>query len=165
MRKRIVILLVLAVFIGLGGLVLSFVLRSPSEPKIQMTFAGRTTTPNPFGPAAFRLLATKDCSIFVRRIHVQVQINSGWTNVYAGYVGEARRLRAGSHAEVYAEWPEGKTWRAGIDFGTELKGLSLLRAQIREAWLIHSFSNWTGKPWGGGRWGGDYKLFSDEIKP
>jgi len=40
----------------------------------------------------------------------------------------------------------------------------LLKAQLREAWKIKSFSNWTGKAWGGGRYSGSYELFSEVVQ-
>lgn len=44
-----------------------------------------------------------------------------------------------------------------------MHGLPLLKARLREAWLTKGFSNWTGKPWGGGRWSGAYEIYSEEI--
>ena len=50
-----------------------------------------------------------------------------------------------------------------LRYGTEMKGVPLIKAQLREAWLNRSLSNWTGKAWGGGRWSGANELFSDEF--
>jgi hypothetical protein len=66
--------------------------------------------------------------------------------------------------ELCVERPEAETWRVYIRYGKEIRGFSLLKAQLQEAWKIKSFSNWTGKAWGGGRFRGSYELFSEEIK-
>jgi len=79
------------------------------------------------------------------------------------YRGEIWRLKSGVAREVCVERPQACIWRAYVRYGTEMKGASLMKAQLREAWKIRSFSNWTGKAWGGGRWSGAYELFSDEF--
>jgi hypothetical protein len=44
-----------------------------------------------------------------------------------------------------------------------MRGLPLWLAQIREAWILRSFTNWTGKAWGGGHYRGQFMLFSDKF--
>ena len=77
--------------------------------------------------------------------------------------GEIWRLKSGVTREVCVERPEAAMWRAYLRYGTEMKGAPLIKAQLREAWLKRSLSNWTGKAWGGGRWSGAHELFSDEF--
>jgi hypothetical protein len=106
---------------------------------------------------------SKGTSIFLLATGVQVPTPSGWQMVSEEYRGEIWRLKPGVAREVCVERPEAGRWRAYIRYGTEMKGLPLITAQLREAWLSRSLSNWTGKAWGGGRWSGTYELFSDEI--
>jgi hypothetical protein len=94
---------------------------------------------------------------------VQFRTPSGWKSEAEEYRGEIWRLKAGIPREVCVERSRSETWRAYVRYGTEMKGPSLLRAQLREAWILRSFSNWTGKPWGGGRWSGSYEVFSEEV--
>jgi hypothetical protein len=51
----------------------------------------------------------------------------------------------------------------GRQVATEIKGLSLFKARLREAWILRSYSNWTGKAWGGGRCSGSCEVFSEEV--
>jgi hypothetical protein len=111
----------------------------------------------------FHVTCTQDTSIFVRETGVQVPTPSGWQTCIEDSRGEIWRLKPGVAREVCVERPQAAMWRACIRFGTEMKGASLLKAQLREAWLTRSFSNWTGKAWGGGRFSGTYELFSDPI--
>jgi len=113
--------------------------------------------------AEFDVASSLDTSIFVLATGVQVHTPSGWQMLSEDYRGEIWRLKSGVAREVCVEQPEGQTWRAYIRFGTEMKATSLLKAQIKEAWNIRSFSNWTGRAWGGGRWSGRHELFSDEV--
>ena len=118
---------------------------------------------DPRNRVEFRVSSTQDTSIFVLATGVQVRTPSGWKTEAEEYRGEIWRLKAGILREVCAERLPSETWRAYVRYGTEMKGPSLLRAQLREAWVLRSFSNWTGKPWGGGRWSGSYELFSEEV--
>src|SRR5215472_3484698 len=95
--------------------------------------------------AEFDIASSQDTSIFVLATGVQVHTPSGWQMLSEDYRGEIWRLKSGVAREVCVEQPEGQTWRAYIRFGTEMKGTSLLKAQIKEAWNIRSFSNWTGR--------------------
>jgi len=79
------------------------------------------------------------------------------------YRGEIWRLKSGVAREVCVERPEAAMWRAYLRYGTEMKGAPLIKAQLREAWLKRSLSNWTGKAWSGGRWSGAHELFSDQF--
>jgi len=111
----------------------------------------------------FHVDCSRDTSIFVLATGVQVHGSSGWQTVYEESRGDIWRLKSGIVREVCVERPESNSWRAFIRYGTEMRGWSLLRAQLKEAWILHSFSNWNGKPWGGGRWSGAFELFSDEV--
>lgn len=111
----------------------------------------------------FRLSCTQDTSIFVLATGVQVATASGWKTELEEYRAEIWRLQAGDAREVCVERAPSETWRAYVRYGTEMTGLPLLRAKLREAWILRSFSNWNGKPWGGGRWSGSYELFSEEV--
>lgn len=118
---------------------------------------------DPRSRVEFRVSSTQDVSIFVWATGVQVQTQSRWKTEAQEYRGEIWRLKAGTQKEVCVERPQSETWRTYVRYGTETKGLPLLKAQMREAWLLRSFSNWTGKAWGGGRWSGSYELFSEEV--
>jgi hypothetical protein len=111
----------------------------------------------------FQVVASQTTSVFALATGVQVRGSSGWRTVYEEYRGEIWRLKPGMAREVCVERPEGENWRAYVRYGNEMKGVSLLRAQLKEAWKIRSFTNWTGRAWGGGRWGGRYELFSEEV--
>lgn len=118
---------------------------------------------DPRSRVEFRVSSTQDVSIFVLATGVQVQTQSGWKTEAEEYRGEIWRLKAGTQKEVCVERPETGIWRTYVRYGTEMKGMPLLKAQMREAWILRSFSNWTGKPWGGGRWSGSYEIFSEGV--
>ena len=118
---------------------------------------------DPTHRAQFHVSCTQDTSIFVLETGVQVHTASGWQTLFDDYRGEIWRLKAGMAREVCVERPPAELWRAYIRYGTQMRGTSLLKAQLREAWLTRSFSNWKGRAWGGGRWSGTYELFSDPI--
>jgi hypothetical protein len=113
---------------------------------------------------AFQVTSTQDTSIFVWATGVQARTPSGWKSEAEEYRGEIWRLKAGVPREVCVESPPSYAWRAYVRYGTGMKGPALLRAQLREAWIIRSFTNWTGKAWGGGRWSGSYELWSEEVR-
>jgi len=50
-----------------------------------------------------------------------------------------------------------------VRYGAQMKGPPLLKAQLREAWLTQSFTNWSGQAWGGGRFSGANVFFSEEF--
>ena len=67
---------------------------------------------------------------------------------------------------MFVERPQKETerfWRAYVRYGTEMKGPPSWKARLREAWKIRSFSNWTGKVRGGGRFSGQNECFSEEF--
>ena len=111
----------------------------------------------------FHVACSKDTSIFLLASGVQILTPTGWQMLSEEYRGEIWRLKSGVAREVCVERPEAAMWRAYVRYGTELKGVPLIKARLREAWLNRSLSNWTGKAWGGGRWSGANELFSDEI--
>ena len=109
----------------------------------------------------FRVTCVEDASIFVLATGVQVYTPSGWRVFSEENRGEIWRLKPGVQCEVCVEGPQQERWRAFVRYGREMNGPSLLTAQIKEAWKIRSFSNWSGKAWGGGRFIGAFELFSD----
>jgi len=111
----------------------------------------------------FHVACSKDTSIFLLASGVQILTPTGWQMLSEEYRGEIWRLKSGVAREVCVERPEAAIWRAYLRYGTEMKGVPLIKAQLREAWLSRSDSNWTGKAWGGGRWTGANELFSDEF--
>jgi len=79
---------------------------------------------------------------------------------------EIWRLKPGIARELFVERPEKaaeETWRVYVQYGAEMHGPPLWKAQLREAWRIRSFTNWTGKGWGGGRFSGRNEFLSDEF--
>jgi len=111
----------------------------------------------------FHVTCSKDTSIFLLASGVQILTPTGWQVLAEEYRGEIWRLKFGVVREVCVERPEAATWRAFLRYGTEMKGVPLIKAQLREARLSRSLSNWTGKAWGGGRWSGAHELFSKQI--
>ncbi len=111
----------------------------------------------------FHVACSHDTSIFLLASGVQILTPTGWQMLSEEYRGEIWRLKSGVAREVCVERPEAAMWRAYLRYGTEMKGVPLIKAQMREAWLNRSLSNWTGKAWGGGRWSGANELFSDEF--
>ena len=112
---------------------------------------------------AFHVTCSRANSIFVLATGVQILTPSGWRTISEEYRSEIWRLSSRVAREVCVERPDAASWRAYLRYGTEMKGVSLIKAQLREAWLTRSFSNWTGKAWGGGRWSGANELLSKEI--
>ena len=112
----------------------------------------------------FHVACSKDTSIFLLASGVQILTPTGWQVLSEEYRGQIWRLKSGVAREVCVERPEAAMWRAYVRYGTELKGVPLIKARLREAWLNRSLSNWTGKAWGGGRWSGARELLSDEFK-
>jgi len=119
---------------------------------------------DPLQRADFRLVTREDAAISMRASGVQVDTPSGWKTTAEEYRSEVWRLKSGIPREVCVERPLATRWRAYVRYGTEMKGAALLKAQLREAWKIKSFSNWAGKAWGGGRYSGSYELFSEVVQ-
>jgi len=111
----------------------------------------------------FYVGSIQDTAIFILATGVQVRTPAGWQTAYEEYRGEIWRLKSGVAREVCVERPESGVWRVYVRYGTEMRGPSLVKAQLKDAWISRSFSNWTGKAWGGGRWSGSNELFSDEV--
>jgi hypothetical protein len=121
---------------------------------------------SPTQRAQFHVSSSKPAAVFVSATGVQIRTDSGWQPFSEEPRNEIWRLKPGTAQDVFVEIPEKQTeeiWRAYIRYGTEMHGPRLLRAQVREAWIIRSFRNWTGKAWGGGRFSGQYELFSEEF--
>jgi hypothetical protein len=75
-------------------------------------------------------------------------------------------MKPGIEREMVVERPQKGTeqiWRAYVGYATEMQGPPLWKAQLREAWKIRSFANWTGKAWGGGRFSGRNEFLSEEF--
>ena len=118
---------------------------------------------DPVRGGQLHVTCSEDTSIWVLESGVQVHTPSGWQTRIEDYRGEIWRLKAGMAREVCVERPYAAMWRAYIRYGTEMRGTALLKAQLREAWLTRSFSNWTGKAWGGGRFRGTRELCGAPI--
>lgn len=121
---------------------------------------------SPAQRAQFHVSSSKPAAVFVLATGVQIRTDSGWQPYSEEPRNEIWRLKPGTAQDMFVEIPEMQTeeiWRAYIRYGTEMHGPPLLRAQVREAWSIRSFRNWTGKAWGGGRFSGQYELFSEEF--
>ena len=104
---------------------------------LPMTFDGKYS---PTRRIEFHVAATHDTSLFVLATGVQVHAPSGWQILSEEHRGEIWRLKSGYLREVCIERPQGETWRAYLRYGTEMKGVSLVRAQLKEAWSLRSFS-------------------------
>src|SRR5678816_966811 len=85
----------------------------------------------------FLVTGTRNTSIFVLATGVQVRTPSGWKTEAEQSRGEIWRLKAGVSREVCVDRPTSETWRAYVRYGTEMKGLSLLRAQLRAVSYTH----------------------------
>jgi hypothetical protein len=112
----------------------------------------------------FHLVSAEDASILVLATGVQVLRPSGWQTESEEQRMEIWRLKAGRPVEACVERPVNETWRAFVRYGFEMHGTPLLKAQVREAWLLRSLTNWTGQAWGGGRFHGSVEVFSDTIE-
>lgn len=172
----------------LGGglwLVLLWNLEPARAPELVLSRAGPAGTTNAAGPepghgsgtvpddlrrkhdprvrVSFWLSCTQDVAIFVSATGVQVPTGYAWRTEMEDLRGSIWRLKAGIPQEVCVPRPESPAWRTFIRCGVEMKGWRLLKAQLREAWILRSFSQWSGKAWGGGRWSGEYEILSPEI--
>jgi hypothetical protein len=119
---------------------------------------------SPAHRAEFRVTSSQPVAIFVLATGVQIRTDSGWQPFSEEPRNEIWRLKPGIAREVSVERPlaeTGQEWRAYVRYGTEMRGPPLLKVQLREAWAIRSFANWTGKAWGGGRFSGQNELFSE----
>jgi hypothetical protein len=112
----------------------------------------------------FLLVSAEDTSIFVLATGIQMLTSSGWQTESEDTRSEIWRLKAGRPVEVCVERPDSGTWRAFVRYGFEMHGTPLLKAQVREAWILRSVSNWTGQAWGGDRFHGSVELFSAELE-
>jgi hypothetical protein len=116
--------------------------------------------------AEFHVSSSQPMAMFVEATGVQVRTDSGWKPFSEEPRNEIWRLKPGVARELFVERPPRETrqtWRAYVRYGTEMNGPSLWRVQLREARKIRSFSNWTGKPWGGGHFSGENELFTEEV--
>lgn len=111
----------------------------------------------------FGVSSSEEVSVFVEASGVQVWTPTGWKVEVEELRGNIWRLKAGTRMEVCVERPPSPVWRAYVRYGREIQGWPLLKVRLREAWLLRSFSNWSGKAWGGGRFGGHHEVYSDEV--
>jgi hypothetical protein len=121
---------------------------------------------SPAQKAEFRVTCSQPIAIAVWATGVQVHTESGWAPFSEEPRNETWRLTPGTERELVVERPptaSRQIWRAYVRYGTEMRAPPLLQAQLREAWRIRSFSNWTGKAWGGGRFSGSHDLFSKDC--
>ena len=112
----------------------------------------------------FGVSSTQDVSVFIEATGIQVWTPSGWKIENEEQRGTIWRMKAGTSMEVCVERPESGSWRAFVRCASEMKGWPRLKAQLREAWILRSFSNWSGKAWGGGRFGGSFEIRSEEFE-
>ena len=185
MEKRVRAASVAAACLFFGVLLWCF-LKSKLSPGdgVQMKFVGRvadrTTTVlsnapfvgddlflkfDPRSRRAFHVTATRDTSIFVWESGVEILTSAGWKPMQKEYRGNIWRLTNGVPYEVCVELPESTEWRAYIHYAPELRGMDRLKRQVQVAWRSQSFSNWTGKAWGGGFFGGSNYLTGETIGP
>ena len=122
---------------------------------------------SPAQRAKFHVTASQPIAIYVLATGVQVRTDSGWKPFSEEPRNEIWRLKPGLAREMFVERPQRETeqtWRAYVRYGTEMKGAPLWKVQLREAWKIRGFSNWTGKPWGGGHFAGRNEFFTEEVR-
>jgi hypothetical protein len=113
--------------------------------------------------AQFHVSSSKPAAVFVLATGVQVLRQSEWQPYSEEPRNEIWRLQPGTAQDLYVEIPTKQTediWRAYIRYSREIHGLPLFKVQAREAWKTRTLTNWTGKAWGGGRFGGRYELFT-----
>ena len=117
--------------------------------------------------AKFHVTTSQPIAIGVFATGVQIRTDSGWEPFSEEPRNETWRLKPGLAREMYVERPQRETglpWRAYVRYGTEMRGPQLWKWQLREAWQIRSFSNWTGQAWGGGRFKNDgNEFFTEEF--
>ena len=121
---------------------------------------------SPAQSAEFHVTSSQPVAIFVLATGVQIRTDPGWKAFSEEPRNEIWRLKPGIAREMFVERPQKgpeQIWRAYVRYGTEMQGPPLWKAQLREAWKIRSFANWTGKAWGGGRFTGANELFSEEF--
>lgn len=118
---------------------------------------------HPQDPVNFQVSASDKTSIFVLTTGIQVKKERGWETQNEIWCGEIWRLETGKTQTLGLKPPQSGEWRAFLKYGSEVNGPQKLAWQMREALKLHSFSNWTGKAWGGGRYRGTFQLFSQEI--
>jgi hypothetical protein len=111
----------------------------------------------------FHVVSTQEVAIFVQSTAVQVPTAKGWKIISDETRNEIWRLKPGVVQQVCVERPMAEGWRLYIHYAAEIHGHELLSANLREAWIIHSVSNWNGKAWGGGKFGGSFELVSEQI--
>jgi len=113
--------------------------------------------------AKFHMTCTQAAAIFVHSTGVQIHTDSGWKPFSEQPRNEIWRLKPGFPQEIFVDSPQREKWRAYFRFGKEMKGPQLWYWQSRGAWQDRSFTNWTGKAWGGGRFTGANELFIEEF--
>lgn len=122
---------------------------------------------DPAKRAEFHVTSSQPVAIFVVTTGVQIRTDSEWEPFSEETRHEIWRLKPGTAREIFVGRPQKEvkeTWRAYVRYGTEMKGPPLWKAQLREAWLMRSFTNWTGKAWGGGRFNGRHEFYSEEFQ-
>jgi hypothetical protein len=171
-----------AIVIGLGiGLYWLLGLTRSAPPSLQIRFAPKAIPTAPLEQSAsrsamvvpddlclkfypptrldFHVSSRPECAIYVQASGVQTSSPAGWKTAQEEYRGEIWRLKADNAHELCVEQPPPGKWRVFLRYGTEIEGFGLLKLQLLGVWKSRSFSNWSGKAWGGGRFGGQYELY------
>ncbi len=111
--------------------------------------------------AKFHMSSTQAAPIFVLSTGVQIRTDSGWKPFSEQPRNEIWRFKPGCPQEFFVDSPQQEKWRAYVRFGKEMRGPQLWYWQSRGVWQDRSFTNWTGRAWGGGRFAGENKLCSE----
>ena len=114
--------------------------------------------------AKFHMTCTQTTAIFVLSTGVQIHTDSGWKPFSEQRRNESWRLKPGWPQEIFADSPQREKWRVFVRFSKEMRGPQLWYWQSRGAWQDRSFTNWTGKAWGEGRFKNkENEFFSEEF--
>jgi hypothetical protein len=152
MRKRIVVLSLLAIF-GAGicrWLWASWGSSAPDPPSAFFT----GSEPGPSSrTAGFYVTNNSHQAILLLHTQVQKAVDSGWKTLTeseievsheleagASGVNFSQLLEAGEHRKILVEWPYGRPWRVCITYVRELRGLNAVILKGRTAWRTRSTS-------------------------
>jgi hypothetical protein len=115
--------------------------------------------------ATYWLQAPTNKAIALWVTGVEVHTDKGWVSYSEEDRHETVRLSAGVAQEICVEFPDYGEWRAYIRYAPELPWWPSFKAKLHEAYLTRSFANWSGRAWGGGRFGGSITQFSEVVSP
>jgi hypothetical protein len=111
----------------------------------------------------FHVVSTQEIAIFVQSTAIQVPTTGGWKIISDEQRNEVWRLKPGVVHQVCVERPRAEGWRLYIKYASEMHGSARLHANVHQAWITRSLTNWNGKAWGGGYFGGSNELVSEQI--